>query len=316
MACGIIDKTTDNTNIKLSIIVPIYMVEPYIKRCLKSILDQKISEIEVLLINDASPDRSPEICKKWAHNDFRFKLINHQTNKGVGEARNTGLRNASGEFVFFCDPDDYLPPKVLSRLMAVIENSEIEVVRGMYQECFEDKINEKKIGFHSAYDQINMFTCCMYRLDFLKDHDIWFPNLRIAQDQVFMLKTLLAKPYMIDSDICCYIYCRYNIRFNQNRYSSYDVIPQILAICIMFNLIIEQDGYHYIDSVIASLQHIILLAEYRVRKMKKIELVKLSYTISSLQDTVSLCKMNKKSQCDAEASIKELKCLISKYINE
>lgn len=313
MESKITQQYTDNFKIELSVIVPVYCVEPYLERCLNSISCQQVFGMEVLLIDDASPDYSPKICEKWAQKDSRFKVFHHSTNMGVGEARNTGLRNASGKFVFFCDSDDYLPPAVLPKLISMMESSGADIVRGTYRECFEGEISEKEIGIHTVYDQINMFSCCMLRLDFLSHNRIQFPSLNIAEDQVFMLKALLARPKFQISDTCCYVYCRYNTRFNQNRYTTYDLIPQLFAVCEMLNCIMEQDGFHLLECVIASMNCIALHAEFRVQSMDRVELKMLSQALVQLQDTIAQCKKRYIVPKEADDAVETIKSLLDKY---
>lgn len=92
----------------VSVIVPIYKVEDYLIRCLDSLCRQSLCEIEILLINDASPDRCGEICEKYAAQDARFKVFHHQENKGLSAARNTGIINALADYLMFVDSDDYV----------------------------------------------------------------------------------------------------------------------------------------------------------------------------------------------------------------
>lgn len=92
----------------ISIIVPIYNVEDCIVRCLDSLCRQSMYEIEIILVDDASTDRCGEICDEYAYKDDRFKVIHHTQNKGLSEARNTGLVNASCDYLMFVDSDDYV----------------------------------------------------------------------------------------------------------------------------------------------------------------------------------------------------------------
>ena len=84
----------------ISIIVPVYKVEKYLNRCVDSILKQTYSKIEVILVDDGSPDRCPQMCDEWKKRDFRVKVI-HKVNGGLSSARNEGLKIANGEFIAF-----------------------------------------------------------------------------------------------------------------------------------------------------------------------------------------------------------------------
>ncbi len=94
-------------NPKISVIVPVYNVEKYLRRCIDSILSQTFSDFELLLIDDGSKDKSGDICDEYVAKDVRIKVF-HKANAGVSSARNLGLDKAKGEFIFFVDSDDFL----------------------------------------------------------------------------------------------------------------------------------------------------------------------------------------------------------------
>ena len=89
----------------VSVIIPVYKVEPYLDRCVQSVVDQTFTNLEIILIDDGSPDNCPVMCDAWAEKDSRIRVI-HKDNGGVSSARNAGIQNASGHFLFFLDGDD------------------------------------------------------------------------------------------------------------------------------------------------------------------------------------------------------------------
>ena len=91
---------------KVSVIIPCYNTEKYLKECLDSVINQTLKDIEIICINDGSTDNSLEILKEYAQKDERIKLIDRE-NKGVAKSRNEGIRKVTGQFVCFMDPDDY-----------------------------------------------------------------------------------------------------------------------------------------------------------------------------------------------------------------
>lgn len=111
---------------KLSIIVPVYNVEPYIRRCLDSILSQTFKDFEVIIVDDGSPDNCGNIIDEYAQNDDRIIAI-HQQNKGVSSARNAGLRIARGEYIGFVDPDDWIDYLMYEKLINIIQNTGSDV---------------------------------------------------------------------------------------------------------------------------------------------------------------------------------------------
>src|SRR3954463_382960 len=104
---------------RISVIVPIYNVEPYLQECLDSIATQTFRDIEVVMVDDGSQDRSAEVATAFASRDPRFQLV-QQPNGGLGNARNNGIGRSAGEFLMFVDSDDALPPAALERLLAVL----------------------------------------------------------------------------------------------------------------------------------------------------------------------------------------------------
>lgn len=117
---------------KISIIVPIYKVEDYIKRCCESLFMQSSDEIEYIFIDDASPDGSIQILEREikAHNinAEKVRIIRNEINQGVAFARKTGLENATGEYVLFVDADDWIDATCIGKLLGTIKNKNVEIV--------------------------------------------------------------------------------------------------------------------------------------------------------------------------------------------
>jgi len=113
-------------NPKVSIIVPVYNVEKYLKECIESVLNQSVADYELILVDDGSVDESPRICDEYAQKDNRICVI-HQKNQGVGFARNAGLNDASGEFVAFLDSDDWLDHSFLQKCLETIYSTNCDM---------------------------------------------------------------------------------------------------------------------------------------------------------------------------------------------
>ena len=121
---------------KLSIIVPIYGVAKYLPKCVESLLAQDISDYEIILVDDGSPDECPEICDQYTGRHSNIKVI-HQENAGLSAARNAGLAIARGDYIIYVDSDDYLQPNVLGALLAQAERDQLDVLRFRYQNVNE-----------------------------------------------------------------------------------------------------------------------------------------------------------------------------------
>lgn len=114
---------------KVSIIVPCYKAEQYLGGCVKSIRRQTLADIEIILVDDGSPDRVPQMCDHYAAKDTRIKVI-HKENAGVGAARNDGFAASSGDYVLFCDSDDFLESDACEKLYRAAENADADVALG------------------------------------------------------------------------------------------------------------------------------------------------------------------------------------------
>ena len=117
---------------KISIIVPVYNVENDLDRCVKSIMQQTYKNIEIILVDDGSPDRCPEMCDKYAQQDSRIKVI-HKENGGLSDARNVGLNEAGGDFVMYVDSDDYIESDSCEQLLKTMQE-DVDFVVGALRE--------------------------------------------------------------------------------------------------------------------------------------------------------------------------------------
>ena len=130
----------------LSVIIPVYRVEATLDRCVESVLKQSIDNMEVILVNDGSPDHCPEMCDKWAQKDCRIKVI-HKENGGLSDARNAGLDKTQGDYITFVDSDDWLELNAVrgSITLSPIDNGQnIVIVIG--ENLNKDKITEILCG--------------------------------------------------------------------------------------------------------------------------------------------------------------------------
>ena len=108
----------------LSVVIPVYQVETTLNRCVESVLQQDVKEMEVILVDDGSPDSCPQLCDDWARKDKRIKVI-HQKNGGLSAARNAGIEVATGDYITFVDSDDWLSISTYHPLMAIMDDCDI-----------------------------------------------------------------------------------------------------------------------------------------------------------------------------------------------
>lgn len=124
----------------VSIIMPVYGVEKYLSASINSVLNQTYKNFELILVDDKSPDKSPEICDNFAQEDDRIKVVHKPKNEGLGFARNTGLDIASGDYIYFMDSDDYIEPQLLEKAIKAFDENTEFVVFGI------NRVHEKKDG--------------------------------------------------------------------------------------------------------------------------------------------------------------------------
>lgn len=127
----------------LSIIVPVYNVEAYIDKCIKSILNQTFEDFELILVDDGSPDNCGKICDTYASLDQRIKVI-HQNNSGLSSARNTGLKYSTGKYIAFCDSDDYIDARMYEILIDAQKKYDADIVKCGCNRFIQNKITSTK----------------------------------------------------------------------------------------------------------------------------------------------------------------------------
>ena len=209
---------------RVSVIIPVYNTEKFIEKCLDSVCNQTLSDIEIICINDASTDNSLEILKHYASQDNRIQIINFEENKGAALARNTGIDAATGEYIGFVDSDDFVDLDFYEKLYdkAAVENA--DAVKGNIEDYntetkqaeltefynMNDKIRENKFYFHYG------FTSAIYKTSFLKANNIHFPaDLIYFEDPYFSIMALLKynKLEIVDD-------AKYYYTINQNSVSK------------------------------------------------------------------------------------------------
>lgn len=121
---------------KVSVIIPIYNVEKYLDRCIKSVINQTLQDIEIILVDDGSPDNCPQMCDEYAKHDGRITVI-HKKNAGQGLARNDGLKIASGEFVAFIDSDDCIDANMYESLYEMAQKYQLDICRCSFNRFYQ-----------------------------------------------------------------------------------------------------------------------------------------------------------------------------------
>ena len=174
---------TEN-KIKVSIIVPIYNVEKYLNKCIQTIIEQSYKNIEIILVDDGSPDNSGKICDEYALKDKRIKVI-HQKNSGVSEARNAGIDIATGDYICFVDGDDYIMNDYVEYMLNLAEenNTDIALTTDMFSNFQSKQVKNDNIEVWTGKNTtvgilcyripIGVY-CKIFKTSFLKNNNIRF----------------------------------------------------------------------------------------------------------------------------------------------
>ncbi len=229
----------------LSIIIPAYNVERFIARTLRTFISQNLENCEIIVVNDGSKDKTLEIARQIAKNEPRIKIIN-QENKGVSVARNIGLENASGKYIYFMDSDDTIADGTLNfwrNLLAENKNCNIyafgyKTLAGEKEKKYIYNQFDKKILRNPLLKQsfLSKKLCfhicsCIYENNFLQENNLKFtPGLKIGEDLEFILKAIDKADSLYYEARECFIYL---IRddsamqgyktFSKNQFHSYEI---------------------------------------------------------------------------------------------
>lgn len=247
----------------ISIIVPIYNAECYLNKCITSLTSQTYKNLEIILVDDESPDKCPKICDDWQKKDQRIKVI-HKKNGGVSAARNTGLEIAKGNYILFIDADDYIEKNCLETCIKIINKHHLDILKFGYQ---------KELNF---YHQKNKFTVpvnkCINKEDYNADIykyvlttpdfcNIWNAiikrdicqkirfdiNLTMGEDFLYFVKcvTKSQKIYFLDKCFYHYIINNNSITHQFDINKNITKLKNAMTANIKIQTIINKEKYPY-----------------------------------------------------------------------
>lgn len=236
----------------LSIIVPVYNCESTIERCIDSILKSKYSNLEILIINDASQDNSKNIIESKYFNNNIVKVINMDKNMGVSFCRNLGIENSSGEYITFVDADDYIADNMYKDMMNIINDNNVDCCVCDYSEIFlngptqkskykyhNDVLNRQEVIKRYLVDRISpAIWDKIFKADILKKHVKFNEELKVGEDILFCLDFF----YRVES---VYLLNEINYFYIQQEQSVMHVVsPKLLQFKEVVNSI-EEEKYNF-----------------------------------------------------------------------
>lgn len=240
----------------VSVIVPVYQSEQHLKRCLQSITGQTYLDLEIILVDDGSRDRSLAICREYAAQDQRINVY-HQENQGVSSARNTGIQNMHGEFVMFVDADDYLDLCMIEDLMNAIEGTSADLAISGFKMVFEDGSPDLiyqtsatytgslksfvKTQMLECYDKFLLNTQCnkLCSTEMIRKYDIrYLPDMAINEDIYISMQMVQHSRQIVCINKAYYHYWQYTrpqsliSRFNENGIETSLILLEVVWNCL------------------------------------------------------------------------------------
>lgn len=254
---------------KISVILPCYNVGPYIARCLDSLVNQTLHDIEIICVDDKSTDNTLKILKEYAKRDKRIKLIEHKINRGVATTRNDGMAKATGDYVGFVDPDDYVDLDFYEKLYARAVETNADVIKG-------DMIVTNMESGHiyvsrTDYDDIRFFAhqfmTAIYKRSFLNKYKINFPsNFRNTEDACFLTNIgLHTNNFQLAHDSLYHYFFRRSGSLDSAYINHEKAGHKFDALCYMLKLI-ENADLSNIDTMIFINYHVLSACYYEINK--------------------------------------------------
>jgi len=235
---------------KVSVIIAVYNVEPYLKRSMDSVCNQTLKDIEVICINDASTDNSLDILREYEQKDSRIKVINLEKNSGAAVARNRGLEIATGEYLGFIDPDDEIVLNYYEELYKKAKEEDADIVKakrkninidGTVFYSLLDEIIKEKGKYYFTYE----WTTAIYKRKLITNNNICFPKeCRKAQDVVFLMKVLFKSNKFVQINNVEYLYYKRNDSLNSAKIPLESVASALKSTTIQIKILNESDLYH------------------------------------------------------------------------
>lgn len=225
----------NNNSAKVSVTVPVYNTAKYLDRCLSSLIEQTLQDIEIVLVDDGSTDGSDSICDSWAERDNRIKVI-HQCNGGLWKARQTGLENATGEFIIVCDSDDWVDTSAYEKAYTKAKAEDADIVIFGYVAEYNDGSSKENIRKFNDLTDIELTRDEIMRSSYYNSwnklirrslfttHNIYYePGINMGEDHLILQKLLSIRPLKL----CCVPEALYHYRINSGGYTT-DIKPEYI----------------------------------------------------------------------------------------
>jgi glycosyltransferase involved in cell wall biosynthesis len=264
--------------IKISVIVPVYNIEPYLDKCLDSLVRQTLNEIQIIVVNDGSKDNSIKIIEEYA-DKYNDKIINiKKENGGQADARNVGLKYATGEYIGFVDGDDYVDISMFEKMYEIAKNENLDMVECAYYREYKNKLELKNINNYEAKDMLLLTATSVcnkiIKRKILESNKLFFPVGLVYEDLEYVIKMAphITNIGFIKEPLYYYVQRRGSTchTFNKRILNIYNVLENILRYYNENNLYEkykEQLEYIYLKNMLGfSYFNIIRVKDRKLRK--------------------------------------------------
>ena len=312
----------------VTVVLPIYNVEKYLNRCIESIVRQTYKNLEIILVDDGSPDCCPDICNKWAEKDKRIKVV-HKQNAGLGMARNTGIKYATGEYICFFDSDDYVELNTIEKCLETAKKNNAEVICFGYSDISKDGKVIKTYIPHSAQPcyrgeevqtqflpellmrrsmDLNMSAwSAMYLMETIRNIKWQFVSEReiISEDVYSLLYLYRYVDCVAVLEQALYNYCDNGTSLTRAyKEDRYEKIKHFYTRCIQLAESIGYDQnikdclvYPYLANTIATCKHIVELNVSFFKKISILSSILKDETLLQVLDQLQLSRETKARRC-------------------
>ena len=301
----------------VSVIIPNYNEAKFISKCLDSVLNQTYKDIEIIIIDDGSDDGSIDIIKYYVEKNENIQAFyNHRQNAAI--ARNLGIKNAKGKYLFFLDADDYVYPESIEKMVKAAEENDVDFVLGNMKEMDEEDNVTKELNLFTEskiagdYRQfLGLIPAPSNKLYFsrvIKENELCFGNVRIGQDLNFFLKYLCCcnKVYTLNN----YIYAWRDVRTSMSRgvnFKIFDIVESFKDVKLFYqtkDMSSDYDKYVRMIEYHNYYRQMDKQMNFSTRKTRKLVVDYFTYHISSLGDVSNCSNYNQFSSAVKKCRMK------------
>lgn len=290
-------------------IVPVYNVEQYIKRCINSLIEQSFSDFEILLIDDGSTDNSSQICDNYKAIDQRIRVI-HKKNGGLSDARNVGIKEAKGEYIFFVDSDDYITSDSCKKVYNLLKNNKhIDIIVGEADEIHKDKVlfqthsNLRENYLYKNKEYLTL-TCQkkefympawinIYRRNFIVENQLFFTKGILHEDVDWTPKVFLKAKTILYLEGVFYHYIIRNGSITQTKKYEKNKKDLLVILNKLYNLFLEIDDNNLKKTLNGFLiqQYLTITGRYSIPKNEDSINLSLSFALKNSIRYVDFIKL-------------------------